>query len=279
LSTNVSSAKGSRGDVFGSLKMLYDRRWLLWYFVQRQISGSYRGSLLGLAWLVLSPLLMVVLFTLVFSEILGLRFRETDSVSNFGLYLYCGLIPFLAFSDTLTKSVISVKRNSSLVKKVVFPLEVLPMSTALSAFVTQFFGVGVLLVLVALLEHQAHWTVLLVPLIAVPQLLLLLGLGHLAAVGGAYLPDLKNSMQAIVRALFFVTPIIWPPERVEGKPLEFVVTYNPLAFMVGAYRNLVLDGTVPNTTALLWFTLFTASVAVVGLVLFVRVKKQFADLI
>jgi ABC-type polysaccharide/polyol phosphate export permease len=222
---------------------------------------------------------MIILYTLVFSEIIGLRFRENQSVSNFGLYLYCGLLPFLTISETLNKGVVSMKSNSSLVQKVVFPLEIIPLTTAASAFVNQFFGFGALLVLVAILEHQLQWTMILLPIIAVPHLIFILGLSSLVAVAGTYMPDIKESLRAFVRAMFFVTPILWPPERVEGKPLEFVVDYNPLAFMVGAYRDLILKGEIPGYMALLWFTLFATGMCLVGFILFVRVKKQFADLI
>jgi ABC-2 type transport system permease protein len=249
------------------------------YFVQRELTRSYRNSVLGLAWLVLGPLSMVALYTLVFSEIIGLRFRETDSVANFGLYLYCGLIPFLAYSDTMNKSVTSIRNNSNLVLRVVFPLEILPMSTAVTAWVTQFFGLGALMILVVLLEHQLKWTMILLPLVVLPQLLFLSGLSYLITVAGAYMPDLNESLRSLVRASFFVTPIIWPADRVEGKPLEFVVDYNPLAYLVGAYRDVILNGEIPDLTSLLWFSLLAAALCLVGLLLFARVKRQFADLI
>jgi ABC-2 type transport system permease protein len=279
LSTNTPSAKGSWGAIPDALSTLYERRWLIGYFVQRELTKSYRNSFLGLAWLVLGPLLMVALYTLVFSEIIGLRFKETDSVANFGLYLYCGLIPFLAYSDTMNKSVTSIRNNSNLVLRVVFPLEIIPMSTAVTAWVTQFFGLGALMILVVLLQHEVKWTLILLPIVALPQLLFLLGLSYLTTVAGAFMPDLKETLRSLVRASFFVTPIIWPVERVEGKPLEFVVDYNPLAYLVGAYRDVVLNGEVPNGTGFLWFTLFAGALWLAGLVLFVRVKRQFADLI
>lgn len=277
--TNTPSAKTPRGAIPDALGTLYKRRWLVGYFVQRELTKSYRSSFLGLAWLVLGPLSMVVLYTLVFSEIIGLRFKETDSVTNFGLYLYCGLIPFLAFSDTVNKAVSAVKNNSNLVLRVVFPLEVLPTSTAITAWVTQFFGLSALMILVVLLEHRVQWTLLLLPVIALPQLVFFLGLSNLTTIAGAYMPDLSESLRSLVRASFFVTPIIWPAERVEGKPLEFVVDYNPLAYLVGAYRDVVLNGRFPEWPGLLYFSLFAVALWLVGMVLFSRVKRQFADLI
>ncbi len=277
-STPSARKKGLLTGVLGTLVTLYERRWLIWYFVQRQLSRSHRGSFLGVFWLFLGPLLMVILYTVVFSEIIGLRFREGGSATNFGLYLYCGLIPFLAYADTVNQSVSSIRGNATLVQKVVFPLEILPLSTAATALLNQLFGFGALVILVALLEREVHWTIALLPLVIVPQLLFSLGLGYLGAVVGTYLPDVQETLRAVVRASFFVTPIIFPPERVPEN-LQFLVTYNPLAFLVGAYRALILEGRLPVGTQMIWFTLFAAGLCAVGLAVFVRLKPHFADLI
>ena len=280
MSTNVSSAKGSPGAIPAALGGLYERRWLAYYFLQRQISRNYRRSFLGIAWLILGPLLMVILYTLVFSEVIGLRFRENESVANFGLYLYCGLLPFQTFSEAMSKGVNSIRSNTGLVQKVVFPLEILPLSTTVTAFSNMFFGFGALVILVVLLEGQLQWTMLLLPMILVPHALFILGVSCLMAVAGTYLPDIREGIQALVRVLFFATPIIWPVDRVADNPtLKLIVDYNPLAFLVEAYRNLVLDGVLPGMTALLYFTLFAAAICVGGFVTFVFTKKRFADLI
>lgn len=279
LSADVSSAKKrSSGSSFGSLSTLIERRWLIWYFVQRQLSRNYRGSLLGIFWIFLGPLLMIILYTLVFSEIIGLRFREGGTVANFGLYLYCGLIPFMAYADTINQSVGSIRSNSSLVQKVVFPLEILPLSTAATAVISQVFGFMGLILLVGLLEQKLYWTIVLIPALMVPQLLFMLGLGHLGAVIGTYLPDVQETIKAIVRATFFITPILWPPERVPDN-LSFLVEYNPLAYLVDAYRGLVLEGRLPELSATIWFTLFAVILWAVGFVVFNRVKQRFADLV
>lgn len=226
----------------------------------------------------LSPLLLIILYTLVFSEFLGLRFRDTDSVANFGLYLYCGLIPYMAFGDTLNKGVTSIRSNANLVQKVVFPLEILPLSTAATAFATQFFGLAGLLLLTGILEHGLRWTVVLLPLYMIPQLVFLLGLGYVVAVIGTYVPDIKETLRAFVRAMFFVTPIIFPVERVP-EDFQFLVTYNPLAYLVGVWRNLVLDGEIPPGLATFWFSLFAVALLIVGFVIFVKTKPRFGDMI
>ncbi|MGH3089981.1 MAG: ABC transporter permease, partial [Rubrobacteraceae bacterium] len=221
------------------------------------------------------------LYTLIFSEIIGIRFREVagDSALNFGLYLYCGLIPFLAFSDAVNGAINSVRRNTALVQKVVFPLEILPATKAISTVVDKVFGLAVLIAVVAILEGRLNWTVLLFPAIFAVQLVFTLGLSYLFAVIGTYLPDAREMLRSIVRVSFFVTPIIWPPELAEERGLDVVVDYNPLAFLVGAYRNLVLDGAFPDPTAFMWFSLFAVALFVVGFALFARVKRRFPDLL
>lgn len=263
----------------GALGALIERRWLLLYFTQRQLTQSYRGSFLGFSWLVLGPLIMVALYTLIFSEIVGLRFQPTEGASNYGLYLYCGLLPFLAFSETASKSTMSIRGNRSLVKKVVFPLEILPLSTAATAFITQLFGFAALIFLVLLFEGGLQWTLLLLPLIAIPQLMFMVGVGCLMSVAGAYLPDLREAISALVRVMLFATPIIWPAELAYENGLGFIVDYNPLAILVEGYRGLVLDGNLPDMLAFSGFSLFALALLVIGGALFIKAKRHFADMI
>jgi ABC-2 type transport system permease protein len=281
LSTKAPSAKpGLLGAILGSLATLYNKRWLIKYLAQRQWARSYQGSYLGFVWAFLSPLMMVVLLTVIFSEVLGIRFREVtgDSTLNFGLYLYCGLLPFLAYSQALTQGVNVIRRNSNLVQGVVFPLEILPMTTIITSLIQSMFGVGALMVVLMVLEHRLHWTALMLPLVIVPQLLFTLGLCYLMAVAGTYVPDIRETLRALVRATFFITPILWPPERVP-EDLRFLVNYNPLAVLVESYRRLILDGELPNAEVAVYFSLFAAVLFVVGLTVFIRFKDNFADLI
>jgi ABC-type polysaccharide/polyol phosphate export permease len=281
LSTKAPSAKpGFLGTILGSLATLYDKRWLIKYLAQRQWARSYQGSYLGLVWAFLSPLLMVALLTLVFSEVLGIRFREVtgDSALNFGLYLYCGLIPFLAYSDALSQGVNVIRRNSNLVQGVVFPLEILPVTTIITSLIQSMFGIGALALILMVLEHRLHWTVLLLPLVIVPQLLFTLGLCYLMAVAGTYVPDIRETLRAVVRATFFITPIIWPVEKVPEN-LRFLVDYNPLAFLVESYRRLILEGEFPGAEATAYFSLFAVALLVVGFTMFTRLKHNFADLL
>ncbi len=275
----TSGTKGPIEAVLSSLSALYRRRWLAMYFGKRELSRNYRGHYLGFLWAFLSPLLQIVLLTLVFSEIIGIRVREVlgiDSTLNFGLFLYCGLIPFLAFSDALTKSMNSIRSNTALVQKVVFPLEILPLTRSVTVLVDALFGSAVLILVVVLLAQRLEWTILLLPLLIAIQLVFIVGVSYLCAVIGTYMPDIRNGLRVFVRAMFFVTPIVWPAERVPEN-LRFLVDYNPLAFLVNAYRDLILEGTLPDLSAALWFSLFSGTLCVGAFVLFARVKQNFAD--
>jgi ABC-type polysaccharide/polyol phosphate export permease len=283
LTTKAPSAKQSLpGNILGALSTFYTQRWLLRYFIHRQLTRSYQRSLLGFLWAFLGPLLMVALLTLVFSEMIGLRFREVDGNSslNFGLYLYCGLLPFLAYSESLGKGVNSIRGSSGLVQKVIFPLEFLPFSSAVTSLIDKFFGLGALFVVLVVVGQTLHPTALLLPVIIVPQLLFILGLAYLMAIAGTYLPDVAEMLRAIVRATFFITPIIWPADRVpEDSALRPLIDYNPLAFLVQTYRDLILTGNLPSMTALGIFSAFSLILFVFGFALFVRVKSNFADLL
>ncbi len=274
----ADTKKRSSGAVSGALATLFERRWLAAYFVRQQILLNYRNFFLGFFWIFLTPLLLMGLYTLVFSEIVGLSFVQGGSPVNFGLYLYCGLIPFLAFSGALNQSANVLKGNAGLVQQVVFPLEILPLGAAVSSLVIHAFGFGVLILLVVAIERVLHWTVLLLPLILALQLLFTLGLSYLFAIVGVYLPDVKEVLVAMVRAMFFVTPIVWPPEMVPDY-LQFIVTYNPLAYLVGAYRDIIIEGELPGGMATLWFGLFACALLAGGFFAFAKLKHRFADLI
>ena len=281
MATYTSSAnKSSAGAFFDALATFYRRRWLLRYFVHRQVNRKYKKSYLGFAWAFLSPLIWVFFLTLIFSEIVGLRFRvvEGDPTLNFGLYLYCGLLPFLAFSEAANKGLNTITSSSGLVQQVVFPLELLPLANVITSMIDKIFGLGALLVVLLVFGRELHWTISLLPLIIVLQLVFVLGISYLMAVLGTYLPDLGEMTRPVIRGLFFVTPIIWTPDRLP-EHLRWVVDYNPLAYLVEAYRDLILNGELPGEMATLYFTLFSVALFVAGFALFVRFKPRLADLL
>jgi ABC-type polysaccharide/polyol phosphate export permease len=279
LATYTSTYKKNfTNDFFGSLATFYRRRWLLRYFLQRQVTRSYKKSYLGMSWALLSPFVWVFFLALIFSESVGIRVRAVEGHPNlnFGLYLYCGILPFLTFSEAMNKGMNSIRGSSGLVQRVIFPLELLPFTSAMASMVDKFFGVGALLIVAALFGRGVHGTILLLPLVVVLQTVFVLGLTYIMAVLGTYLPDLGEVMRPVIRGTFFLTPILWPPERLP-ESVRWIVDYNPLAYLVNAYRDLVLFGEPLGGQATLYFTLFSLALLVAGFALFVRTKWGFAD--
>ncbi len=279
MATYTSSVKKSTaGEFFDGLATFWRRRWLLRYFIQRQVTRSYKRSYLGVSWIVLSPLIWVFFLALIFSDFVGIRIRDVagDPSLNFGLYLYCGLLPFLAFSEAMSKGMNSIRSSSGLVQKVIFPLELLPFTSAIASMIDKFFGAGALLIAVMLFGRSLSWTVLLLPFVILLQVIFILGLTYIMAVLGTYLPDLGEIMRPVIRGMFFLTPIIWTPDRLPER-IRWVVDYNPLAYLVNAYREIVLFGNLPGGLSTLYFTLFSVALFIFGFALFVRFKWGFAD--
>jgi ABC-2 type transport system permease protein len=279
LATYTSSDKQSLGgEFFEALGTFYRKRWLLGYFIHRQVTRAYRGSYLGLVWAIVGPLIWVFFLALIFSNVVGIRDRavEGDPTLNFGLFLYCGLLPFLTFSESLNKGINSIRSNSGLVQKVVFPLEILPFTNAIASMVDKVFGFGALLVMLLLFGRTLHSTLLYMPVIVVLQVIFILGLTYIMAVLGTFLPDVAEVMRPVIRGMFFVTPILWPPDRLPDS-LSWIQDYNPLAYLVNAYRDLILNGTLPGALSTLYFTLFSVALFIFGFALFVRLRPKFAD--
>lgn len=283
MTTKVSSANHGVPQTFwGSLATFYHRRWLLRYFVQRQVTRNYRKSFLGVFWAFLGPLAIVVLLTIVFSKGLGLRFRlvEGDHALNFGLYLFCGTLPFQAYSEAMSKGLNSIRGNSGLIEKVIFPLELLPFTTTITILINKFFSLLALLLVLFVLDHRFEWTVIVLPLIIIPQTFFNMGLGYLASIVGTYLPDISEILRVFVRGTFFITPILWPADRVsQDSPFRPVIDYNPLAYLVATYRGLILEGELPKLVPTLLFSAFAVALSIVGFALFVRFKSKFVELL
>ena len=279
MATYVSSAKKSTvGEFFDGLATFWRRRWLLKYFIQRQVTRSYKRSYLGLSWILLSPTIWVLFLALIFSERVGIRTRDILDYPNlnFGLYLYCGLLPFLAFSEAMNKGMNSIRGSSGLVQKVIFPLEILPFTNTIASMIDKFFGVGALLIVAVLFGRDLYWTAFMLPFVVLLQVLFILGLTYIMAVLGTYLPDIGEVMRPFIRGMFFLTPIIWTPDRLP-ESVRWVADYNPLAYLVNAYRETVLFGTFPGGLSTLYFTLFSVALFVFGFALFNRLKGGFAD--
>lgn len=233
---------------------------------------------MGIGWAIIHPAVMIVIFTIIFSGIFGARFGNAPGHLSFAVYLFCGMLPWIAFSEGVQRATNSLLDNINLVKRVVFPMEALPVNLALAAVITQLLGTIVLLVTHLLLARQLHVTVLLLPLLLIPQLMATVGLGWLMASLGVFLRDMPQINQLALLAWMYLTPIFFP-ENLIPPGYDWLIKYNPMAPLIRSYRRILLEGQMPDWRGLSFTLAFAVVCFVIGYWWFQRTKKAFADLL
>lgn len=272
------SAQTARRAVWRPLWELPRRLDLILSLTKRELAARYKGSALGIAWVILTPIVMIAIFTLIFAGIFKAKFSVTDSKWDYALYLFCGLLPWNAFQEALNLSANAIVTQANLVKRVVFPLETLPVSQTLAALVNQLFGTVALLLAILLVRHQFHPTVLYLPLLLIPQFIATLGGAWLLASLGVFIRDIVQGITLFLMAWMFLTPIIYP-ETIVPEAYRPFVNLNPFTPLVRSYRRIMLDGNMPDWQGLAYFTAFALVTFVLGYWWFARTRKNFADVV
>jgi len=255
-----------------------EHRGLVRSMVRRDLSSRYKGSIIGPAWALITPAVQIIIFTAIFSGIFGARFGAQGGHLSFATYLFCGLLPWIAFSDGVQRSTTSLTDNVNLVKRVVFPTEALPVNLALSGIAHQLIGTVVLLAVALILEHKIHPTALLLPLLLAPQFLVTAGLGWLMASLGVFIRDMPQINQLTLTTWMYLTPIFYPENIIPPK-YQWMVNLNPMAPLVRNYRRILLEGRAPDWRGLGVTTVFALVCFVFGYWWFQRTKKAFADIL
>ena len=254
-------------------------RWeLIRSLTKREMLSRYRGSALGLIWAFLTPLVMIAIFTLIFAGIFSARFGSNDSNWTYALYLFCGLLPWMMFQETVQQSANTIIVHANLVKRVVFPLETLSVAQTLAAVGNQLFGTVALIIAAALIQREIHPTLLLFPLLLIPQFVLTLGAAWLIASLGVFLRDIAQGITLLLMVWMYLTPIIYP-ESIVPERFRMLINLNPFTSLVRNYRRLFLEGLLPDWVGLAYFSLFAVIVFVFGYWWFARTRKNFADVI
>jgi lipopolysaccharide transport system permease protein len=272
------SAQTARRAVWRPLWELPRRFELILSLARRELVARYRGSFLGIVWALLTPVVMIAIFTFIFAGIFGARFGVNGSTWDYALYLFCGLLPWTMFQDTLVQSATTIVNHSNLVKRVVFPLETLPIAQALSSLGNQLFGTVALLIAIVIMHQELHLTILWLPALIIPQLLFTLGAAWLIAALGVFLRDIAQGISLILSAWMFLTPIIYPESIVPDR-YRFFININPFTALVRSYRRILLEGAAPDWTGLAYFTGVALISFLFGYWWFARTRKNFADVI
>lgn len=249
-------------------------RYLLGQLIKRDVLLRYRGAMFGVAWIFLNPLIMLTIFAYVFGQIFQARWSQQETGAPFWLVLYSGLIAFNIFADAISRAPTAVRSYPTYVKKIIFPVEILPLVPLGSALTHGAFNYLILLVALALSGHLTA-TALLYPLAVLPLLLLALGMVWFLAAWGVFIKDMSQIVPPFVQMLMFLSPILYPASAVPAI-LQPFYHFNPLGIVIEACRNAALGHSMD------WFgwsiaMLIGLTVAGLGKAFFSHSREEFAD--
>jgi lipopolysaccharide transport system permease protein len=255
-------------------------RHLIRQLAVRDVIGRYRGSVLGLGWSLFNPLLMLIVYTFVFSIVFNAKWnaKQVESTIGFGLILFVGLMVHGFFAELINRAPALVLGNVNLVKKVVFPLEILPIVALCSALFHTAVSFAVFLVALLLSGAELYATCLLFPVILAPLALGMLGLAWFLASLGVFLRDVAQTTGILTTVLLFLSPVFYPASALPARYQPLFLA-NPLTFIIEQARAVVIWGHAPDWSGLAWYTLAAAAVAAAGFWWFQRTRKGFADVI
>ncbi len=262
-------------------RSLWHHRQLIVQMTRREVAGRYKGSVMGMAWSFFNPVFMLTVYTFVFSEIFKARWGGIggdDSKTQFALLLFVGLIVLNLFSDVLNRAPGLIVSNVNYIKKVVFPIEILPVIAMGAALFHGLVSLGVLLSAFALFNGYLHWSAIFIPLVLLPLVILTTGLSWILASLGVFLRDVGQTVTIITTVAMFLSPVFYPltavPERFRP-----IIMANPLTFIIEQAREVLIWGHLPNSIGLIIYTATAIVMAYAGYAWFQKTRKGFADVL
>lgn len=260
------------------LNILGLNRSLIYELTKREFSGRYRGSFGGIVWSFVQPLFLLCVYTVAFGMILKTRWGFSGSTSDYAFILFAGLIVFNLFSECLIKSVHLITANPNFVKKIVFPLELLPLVSALGSVMHAMIAILIWAAGYSLMYGLPHASILFAPLILFCFFPILLGVGWFLSAAAVIVRDIGQLTGMISHTLLFLTPIFY---SVQTAPpvLQSLLVMNPLTFVVGEMRAVLFYGQLPNFIGMAVYFVCASIFAWLGLLAFTRLRPIFADLV
>jgi lipopolysaccharide transport system permease protein len=262
------------------LASLWRNRQLIAQMTRREVVGRYKGSVMGLAWSFLNPVFMLAVYTFVFSMVFKARWGVggDESKTQFAVVLFVGLIVHALFAEVLNRAPGLILSNVNYVKKVVFPLEVLPAIAMGAALVHGVISVGVLLAAFVIFNGYLHWTAILAPLVFLPLVILTLGLAWMLASLGVFLRDVGQTIGIVTTVMLFLSPVFYPVTALPEAFRPWLMA-NPLTFIIEQTREVLIWGRMPDLIGLALYTLAAVIVAWLGYMWFQKTRKGFADVL
>ncbi len=272
----------------GTISEYIRHRGLLVAFVARDIKGRYTGSVLGMMWSLVQPLVMLALYTVVFSILLKVTFPAPGGVigstADAAIYICCAILPWIAVQESLQRAAGSLVENANLIKKVAFPSAVIPLHLVISGAINQIPGTVLLVVVVAVVYGVFPATLVLLPVVWVLQIAFTAGIGWVLASFNVFFRDVRHIVAVGMLIWMFLTPIFYPAAAVEANAnipgwLKTLYAINPMKLIVDLYRNAIYLQAWPQWWEVLLLTGYAVVAVVVGHAIFIRNKDQFADLL
>jgi lipopolysaccharide transport system permease protein len=263
---------------------LWHNRMLIWQMSKRDVVGRYKGSMMGLLWSFLNPLLMLAVYTFFFAVVFKSRWGAAsvasaeESKTHFAVILFAGMIVHSLLAEVLNRAPTLIISNINYVKKVVFPLEILPIISLISAVFHATISICVLLSVFLIFNGFLQWTIVFIPLVFLPLIILTVGLAWVLASLGVYARDVGQTIGIAMSVLMFLSPVFYP---ISSLP-EFMQPWmllNPLTFIIEQVRNVIIWGQIPHFKGLIVYTIFATLIAWFGYAWFQITRKGFADVI
>ena len=263
------------------LESFWRHRELVAQLALRDVLGRYRGSILGLLWSFFYPLFMLAIYTFVFGFIFRARgggAGAAGGTAEFASFMFAGLIVYGLFSEVVNRAPGVILLNVNYVKKVVFPLEVLPLIITSSALFHLVISMSVLLVFVFAIHLHLPYTVIFLPLILAPLVLVTLGIAWFLASLGVYVRDVSQTVGILTSALLFLSPIFYPASALPDAVRTYLYL-NPLAFMIEQTRQVLIRGQMPNWSGWVFYSAVSVVIAAAGFYWFQKTRRGFADVL
>lgn len=267
-------------SLYSLVQGLWHNRQLILQMSRREVVGRYKGSVLGLLWSFLNPVFMLTVYTFVFSVVFKARWGVdgNDSKTQFAVVLFVGMIVHGLFAEVANRAPSLILANVNYVKKVIFPLEILPVITMCAALFHGLVSLAVLLVAFFIFNHSLQWTVIFIPLVLLPLVILTLGCAWMLASLGVFIRDVGQTIGIVTTVMMFLSPVFFPVTSLPEvyRPL---IMANPLTFIIEQAREVLIWGHLPNWIGLGIYAVVATVVAWVGYVWFQKTRKGFADVL
>lgn len=266
-------------QLWGPARALLEHRSLTLELAKRDVLGRYRGASFGLLWSLISPFLLLCVYTFSFGTVMGGRWPQIGAgQAHYSIILFAGMIVHGFLAECINRAPVLIVGNPNFVKRVIFPLDILPWPMVLSALFHMLMNLVVFIVLRLIMDHVFAWTVVLLPLVVFPLIVLALGISWFLASAGVYMRDISQITGVLTMALLFLSSAMMPLKSVPDS-YRWVFQANPLTFIIDQAREVMLWGQMPDWLGLGIYLLAALAVAYLGYVWFMATRKGFADVL